>query len=98
MVDDEPPVPPNWRGSFCLCCMAHEGCTIGSKSDDKSYVAGTEEADGRSDIERGGDAISVADDGGGGGVGSSSVAKWACKYVNSACKFTTFQSKYQKQK
>lgn len=53
---------------------------MGSKSDDKSYVAGTEEADGRSAIERGG---GLSDDGGGGGAGggdgSSNVAKWACK-------------------
>lgn len=77
-VDEAEPVPPYWRGSICLCCMAHEVCaTIGSKSDDKSYVAGTEEADGRSDIERGGAATSVCDGGGGGGGGdgSSSVVK-----------------------
>lgn len=39
--------------------MAHEaGCTMGSKSDDKSYVTGMEEAEGRSARENtGGGAI-----------------------------------------
>ena len=57
-------------------------------------MAGTEEADGRSDIERGCAAISVCGggSGGGGGDGSSSVAKWACKYDSSACKFTACQA------
>lgn len=86
--------PPNWRGSIWrCCCMAHEGCTctIGSKREDKSYVAGMEKADGRSDIERGGDVIRGCGGGGGGGGGdgSSRVVKWACKYESSACKFTT---------
>lgn len=57
-----------------------QGCTTGSKSDDKSYVAGTEEADGRSAIESGGGVMSVVGGGGaGGGDGSSSVARCACK-------------------
>ena len=52
-------------------------CTIGSKSDDKSYVAGTEEAEGRLDIESGGGFTSGGGGGGGagGGVGSSNVAR-----------------------
>jgi len=25
-----------WRGSMALCCMAHEICPVGSKSEDKS--------------------------------------------------------------
>lgn len=63
-------------------------------------MGGTEEAGGRSDIERGGGSISVCCGGGGGGGGegsggdgSSSVAKWPCKYDSSACKFTTCPSK-----
>lgn len=56
--------------------MAHgAGWTIGSKSVDKSYVAGIEEADGRSDIDSGGAVIWFCDGGGGGGDGSSNVAK-----------------------
>jgi hypothetical protein len=69
--------------------MDHDGCTIGSKRDDKSYAApGIEEADGRSAIENGGDVTS-AGGGGGGGDGTSIAARWACKYESSACKFTT---------
>lgn len=52
-----------------------QGCTIGSKSDDKSYVVGTVEADGRSAIESGGGVTSVVGGGGGGGDGSSKVAR-----------------------
>lgn len=66
------------------------GCTMGSKSEDKSYEAGMEEAEGRSAMESGGGV--TRDDGGGGGgggVGSSIVARWACKYEISACRFTT---------
>lgn len=70
--------------------MAHEGCPIGSKSDDKSYVTDMEETDGRSDIDKGGCVVRVCGGGGGGGRdGSSSVATWACKYESSARKFTT---------
>ena len=46
-----------------------------------------EEADGRSDMERGGGVGSGG--GGGGGVGSSRVVRWACRYEISACKFIT---------
>lgn len=56
---DNEPLPPNWRGSIGRCCMTHEGCTTGSKSDDKSYVTGMEEAEGRSAMESGGGAIIV---------------------------------------
>ena len=62
--------------------MYHEGCTIGSKRDDKSYAAGIEEADGRPAIESGGCVTSV-------GGGTSIAARWACMYESSACKFTT---------
>lgn len=47
--------PPNCRGSITWrCCIVHEGCTIGSKSEDRSYVAGIEDPEGRSAMERGG--------------------------------------------
>lgn len=70
--------------------MTHgHGCTIGSKSDDKSYVVGTVDADGRSAIVNGGGLTSEDGGGGGGGDGSSKVARCACKYDRSACKFTT---------
>lgn len=66
---------------------------MGSKSEDKSYEAGMEEtADGRSEMENCGGVMSAAADGGGGGGGgdgSSIVARWACKYESSACRFTT---------
>lgn len=55
--------------------MTHGGCTMGSKSDDKSYATGMEEAEGRSEIERGGGIIIAGCGGGGGGDGSSSVAR-----------------------
>lgn len=50
-----------------------------------------EEAEGRSEIEsEGGVTITGGGGGGGGGGdGSSKVARWACKYESSACKFTT---------
>lgn len=64
--------------------------TMGSKSEDKSYVAGMEEAaDGRSEMESGGGVMIDGGGGGGGGDGSSNVAKWACKYESSACRLTT---------
>jgi hypothetical protein len=62
---------------------------MGSKSDDKSYVTGMTEAEGRSAMESGGGVIAVGGGGAGGGDGSSNVARWACKYESSACKFTT---------
>jgi len=64
-----------------LGCTAHEGlCAIGSKSEERSYVAGT--VDGSSAIEITGGAMVVAcgeEGGGGGGWGNSRVARWPCK-------------------
>ena len=79
--------------------MGHEGCTMGSKREDKSYVAGTEDAEGRSAIESGGGVIIVGgvEGCGGSGDGSSNVARWACKYESSACKFTTCLNNSPKQ-
>ena len=51
---------------------------VGSNRDDKSYVAGTAENEGRSAMDKGGGGAS-SDGGWGGGVGSSRVARWACK-------------------
>lgn len=66
--------------------MAHDVEDTGSKMEERSYTDG--EIVGRSDMERGGgDPEDVT--GTGGGCGSSRVAKCACTYDSSACKFTT---------
>ncbi|KAJ1413646.1 hypothetical protein SESBI_19469 [Sesbania bispinosa] len=63
--------------------MAHEEVwAMGSKSEDKSYVAGTakEETGGRLAIEETTGGAKVACGGeGDGGWGNSNVAKWPCK-------------------
>lgn len=51
-------------------------------------MAGTVDADGRSEIDSCGGGISGWG-GGGGGVGTSRLTRCACKYESSACKFTT---------
>lgn len=87
-IDDGPP------GPYRRCCAAQEALANGSIKEDKSYVPENEEAkpDGMSAIERATGAIAGCGGGGGGGWGSN-VARWACKYDNSACRFTTYLNK-----
>ena len=75
-------LPTCWLRSVGRCCMAHEAWAMGSKREDKSYVAGIEvaKADGRSEIENdGGASAACGGEGGGGGWGTSIVARWPCK-------------------
>lgn len=66
-----------------LWCMAHEEVwAMGSKSEDKSYVAGMgelEETNGRLAIETTGAAMVACGGEGGDGWGNSNVARWPCK-------------------
>lgn len=97
--DGEPMLGPYWRRSTARCGKAQEVWAIGSKREDKSYVTGREVAmpDGMFPIERDVGAGVACGNGGGGGWGSSNVARWPCKYESSAWRFTTcFNKCFQK--